>query len=521
MNTIADSVDLAAFMGIPSDGSEPQIDTLIDTSSDTTAIPVSDRFRRDEFGVEACDSILDTIGETPLLRLNHRLARGLKPALYAKLEYLNPGGSVKDRIGIKMIEAAERAGLLKKGGVIVEPTSGNTGVGLAMAAAMKGYRTVFVMPDKMSAEKIALLKAYGADVVVTPTNVPRESPESYYSVSDRLAREIPGGYQPNQYYNQNNPLTHYETTGPEIWRQTGGKIDYFVAGVGTGGTITGVGRYLKEQNPRIKIVGVDTEGSLYTGKEVKPYKVEGVGEDFIPGTVDLDIIDEWETVSDREAFLMCRRTAREEGILIGGSCGLALAGALRLARKVKDDKVIVVLLPDSGRSYLSKIYNDDWMRDQGFIDRFGHRRSVGDLLPTESRLICAGAKETVREAIDRMHQHGISQMPIVEGSVPTETNTPQLETIIGVIEERGLLDRVFRYPETVDAEVASVMEDRLPFVYAEEDAESLFPLFTDGGNGAVVVRGGVPVGIITRSDLLDFVAHQKSRQKDDKESHSQ
>ena len=229
----------------------------------------------------------------------------------------------------------------------------------------------------MSPEKVALLKAYGAEVVVTPTNVARESPESYYSVADRLTREIPGAFQPNQYFNENNPLSHYETTGPEIWRQTNGKIDVFIAGVGTGGTITGVARYLKEQNPQITIVGVDTEGSLYTSKEVKPYKVEGVGEDFIPGTVDLDLIDAWETISDREAFLMCRRMAREEGVLVGGSCGLALAGALRYARKIKEDKVVVVLLPDSGRSYLSKIYNDDWMRDQGFIDRFGDRKVVG------------------------------------------------------------------------------------------------------------------------------------------------
>lgn len=468
---------------------------------------------RDEYGVEAVESVLDLIGETPLLRLNHRLARGIKPALYAKLEYLNPGGSVKDRIGLRMIEAAEEAGLLKKGGTIVEPTSGNTGVGLAMVAALKGYKTVFVMPDKMSAEKIALLKAYGADVIVTPTNVPRESPGSYYSVAERLAREIPGGYQPNQYFNQNNPLSHYETTGPELWRQTGGKIDVFIAGVGTGGTITGVARYLKEKNPNITIVGVDAEGSLYTGMEVKPYKVEGVGEDFIPDTVDLSLIDEWETVSDRESFLMCRRMAREEGVLVGGSCGLALAGALRYARKVKENKVIVVLLPDSGRNYLSKIYNDDWMRDQGYIDRFGHRREIGHLLPADSKVISAGSGETVREAIDRMHRHGISQMPVVEGAAPTDERAPHLETIIGVIEERSLLDKVFRRPEVIEAAVATVMDEPLPIVDAEDDVESLFPLFTDGGNGAVVVRGGEPVGVITRSDLLEFVAHQKTKQE--------
>ncbi len=461
--------------------------------------------------IEAVDSVLDLIGNTPLLRLNHRLARGLKPSVYAKLEQMNPGGSVKDRIGLRMIEAAERAGLLKKGGTIVEPTSGNTGVGLAMVAALKGYKMVFVMPDKMSAEKVALLKAYGADVVVTPTNVARESPESYYSVADRLAREIPGAFQPNQYFNPNNPESHYETTGPEIWRQTRGKLDYFVAGVGTGGTITGVARYLKEQNPTIQIVGVDPEGSLYTGKQVRPYKVEGVGEDFIPGTVDLTLIDEWETVGDRESFLMCRRMAREEGILIGGSCGLALAGALRLARRVPEDKTIVVLLPDSGRGYLSKIYNDDWMRDQGFIDRFGDRREIGQLLPAETRVICVGTTETVRTAIDQMHRYSISQMPVISGELPAENHAPKIEAIIGVIEERSLLEKVFRRPETVDAAVETVMEQPLPFVDARDDVETLFPLFTEQGNGAIVVRDDEPAGIITRSDLLDFVAHQKTQ----------
>ncbi|HLK61731.1 MAG TPA: cystathionine beta-synthase [Chthonomonadaceae bacterium] len=494
---------------------EPAVvpESLPSLEQDREEAAQTSRISRDELGIEAVDSVLDLIGETPLLRLNHRLAHGIKPALYAKMEALNPGGSVKDRIGLRMIEAAEQAGLLKKGGTIVEPTSGNTGVGLAMVAALKGYKTVFVMPDKMSQEKISLLKAYGADVIVTPTNVPRESPDSYYSVAERLAHEIPGGFQPNQYFNPNNPQSHYETTGPEIWRQSGGKIDCFIAGVGTGGTITGVARYLKERNPRITIVGVDTEGSLYTNKEVKPYKVEGVGEDFIPGTVDLSLIDAWETISDREAFLMARRMAREEGVLIGGSGGLALAGAVRYARKVKDEKVMVVLLPDSGRSYLSKIFNDDWMRDQGFIDRFGDRREVGHLLPAATRMICAAAGEKVREAIDRMHHHGISQMPVVKGGVPAEGCKPALASLVGVIEERSLLEKVFRHPETVDAAVETVMEDPLPLVNAEADLESLFPLFTDGGNGAVVVRDGEPVGVITRSDLLDFVAHQRTSQK--------
>ena len=269
-------------------------------------------------------------------------------------------------------------------------------------------------------------------------------------------------------------------------------------------------RYLKERNPAVTVVGVDADGSLYTGKEVRPYKVEGVGEDFIPGTVDLNLIDSWETVGDRESFLMCRRMARQEGILIGGSCGLALAGALRYAKKIADDKIVVVLLPDSGRSYLSKIYNDDWMRDQGFIDRFGERREVSHVIPAPAEMICVGSQETVRAAIDRLHRHGISQMPVVEGTPPPEGNVPDLESIVGVIEERGLLEKVFRNPALVDAAVETVMEDPLPLVDAADDVESLFPLFTDGGNGAVVVRSGQPVGVITRSDLLDFVAHQRT-----------
>jgi len=476
---------------------------------------IRDRRRRDALGVESAENILELIGDTPLLRLNSRLTRGLKPAIYAKLEYLNPGGSVKDRIALRMVEAAEQAGLLRKGGTIIEPTSGNTGVGLAMVAALKGYKTIFVMPDKMSPEKVSLLKAYGSEVVIAPTNVARESPDSYYSVADRLSREIPGAFQPNQYFNENNPISHYETTGPEIFRQTGGNIDCFVAGVGTGGTITGVARYLKQQNPEITIVGVDPEGSLYTGAEAKPYKVEGVGEDFIPGTVDLKMIDHWETVSDRDSFLMARRFAREAGALVGGSSGLALAGALRYARSMSENQVMVVLLPDSGRSYLSKIFNDAWMRDQGYIDRFGPRRTIADILSQGSRILCASASESVRDAIDRMHRFGISQMPVVSGELPSEDMVPALNLIVGVIDERSLLERVFRRPETVEAPVETVMGEALPLVEADEDVESLFPVFMDGGSGALAVRDGVAIGVITRSDLLEFVAHQRVRQEGD------
>lgn len=462
--------------------------------------------------IQAYNNVLELIGNTPLVRMP-RLTRGIKATVLAKLEMLNPGGSVKDRIGIRMIEEAERRGLLKKGGTIVEPTSGNTGVGLAIAAAIKGYKVIFVMPDKMSQEKISLLKAYGAEVVITPTSVPRESPESYYSVSERLAKEIPGGFQPNQYFNQANPRTHYETTGPEIWRQTAGKIDYFVAGVGTGGTISGTAKYLKEQNPDVRIVGVDPEGSLYTGDKVRPYKIEGIGEDFIPGTVDLSLIDEWVTVSDRDAFLTARRTVREEGILVGGSCGAALWGALEVAKRLDEDKLVVVLLPDSGRSYLSKIYNDAWMRDQGFTERFPTHPRVQDLLHTHnhegqaaSPFITVRTSQMVSEAIGTLHEHGISQMPVVAG----DSNIAKLQ-IVGSLQERTLLEKIFKNPEIVTATVEQVMDSPLPTISSDEEVEDIFPLFGPTVSAMVVEREGLPVGILSRTDLLEFVARERGR----------
>src|SRR5881398_3057480 len=326
--------------------------------------------RATDVGTEIRDSILDTIGETPLVRLS-RIGAGLTPEIVAKLEAFNPGGSIKDRVAVNLVEAAERDGRLRPGGTIIEPTSGNTGTGLAIAARLKGYRVIAVLPDKMSREKIDLLRAYGAEVVVAPTEVPPSSPESYYRVADRLAEEIPGAFQPNQYFNPANPEAHYRSTGPELWEQSGGAITHLVAGVGTGGTITGVGRYLKERNPAIEVIGADPVGSIYSGTEVKPYLVEGVGEDFWPQTFDPTVVDRYVTVSDRDAFLTTRRLAEVEGMLVGGSGGLAVHAALEVARAAPADALIAVILPDGGRAYLSKIFNDAWMRQYGFLERSG------------------------------------------------------------------------------------------------------------------------------------------------------
>ena len=324
-------------------------------------------WNKDVRGIIAANSILELIGNTPLVRLDMTIPCDQNlAAIYGKLEFINPGGSIKDRIALKMIEYAEKHDLLKPDSTIIEPTSGNTGIGLAIVAALKGYRCLFVIPDKMSIEKIVALKAYGADVVITPSDVTKNSPESYYSVADRLTLEIPNAFQPNQFFNPNNPLCHYETTGPEIWRQTCGKIDYLVAGVGTGGTISGIGKYLKCLKPEVKVIGVDPEGSIYNSSSIKKYDVEGIGEDFIPNTLDHNQIDEWMTVSDHDAFTMCHTLARSSGILIGGSGGMAVAAAMRLRVRIQSDQNIVVIIPDSGRNYLSKIYNPEWMNDHGY-----------------------------------------------------------------------------------------------------------------------------------------------------------
>lgn len=454
--------------------------------------------------MQVLDTFLDAMGHTPLVRLRS-VTRGLRPTIVAKLEMLNPGGSVKDRIGVRMIEAAEREGLLRAGGTIVEPTSGNTGHGLAIAAAIKGYRCIFVMPDKMSQEKISLLRAYGAEVIITPTAVPRESPESYYSVASRLAAEIPGAFQPNQYFNQENPRTHEETTGPEIWEQTDGRIDVFVAGVGTGGTITGVGRYLKRMKPDVLIVGADTEGSVYTGDEPRPYLTEGIGEDFFPETFDASIVDRWVRVPDRDAFLTARAVTRQEGILVGGSCGSAVFAALTVARDFDEGTTIVVLLPDTGRNYLSKLYSDPWMRQYGFLEgpeSVTVERVLSAKADEMPPVITVRAQDRVRQAVDVLQRHGISQAPV------TRDDTTEVAAFVGSIRDRELLERVFRDPDALQADVASVMAPPIPVVDHDASVDDAFAEL-ERASAVLVARAGEVVGVLTRSDLLDFLTHRR------------
>ncbi len=456
-------------------------------------------------------TVLDLVGWTPLVRLQRIVPPGAATVV-AKLEYLNPGGSTKDRIGIKMIEAAEQEGKLKPGGTIVEPTSGNTGVGLAIAAALKGYRCIFVMPDKMSQEKISLLRAYGAEVVICPYAVEPESPESYYSVSDRLAEEIPGAYKPDQYTNPGNPQAHYETTGPEIWEQTGGEIDALVIAVGTGGTITGCARYLKEQKAGLLVVGADPEGSIYTaGDKMHPYLVEGVGEDFWPKTFDRGVVEQWVTVSDRDSFVTARRMAREEGLLIGGSGGTAVYAAVEIAKQLGEGKTVVTLIPDTGRAYLSKFYDDNYMIDLGFLERKGTMPTVDEVLrfkrieePKLPALVTIESHQKVGEAIDLMQRYSISQLPVVRNE-PVET----LADVIGSLQERGLLDRVFRNPDSLNEDVASAMDPPLAAVDATESVDQVFADLTGGSAAVVVATAGRPTGMLTRADLLEYLAHSR------------
>jgi len=450
------------------------------------------------------ENILGSIGHTPLVRLSKVIDR-LPVTMLAKVESLNPGGSVKDRVALRLVEDAERRGLLAPGGTIVEATAGNTGAGLALVAAVKGYRCIFVLPDKMSEDKITLLKAYGAEVVVTPTSVPPDSPESYNGVAGRLAREIPGAFRPNQFANPQNPASHYDTTGPEIWTDTDGRIDVFVAGMGTGGTISGTGRYLKDHNPDVVVVGADPAGSILSGDAPRSYKVEGVGEDFIPATFDRQVIDEMVRVSDAEAFTMTRRLAREEGLLVGGSAGMAVAAAVKFAARLPPGKVVVVLLPDTGRNYLGRIFSDQWMQQAGFPLDVPETVTAGQVLDAKVRLralVAIDATRTAADALRLMDEHSISQLPVTSKG-----------RVVGSLSEVTLVKLLHDGVDLAASEVSRVMGTPMPQVDEATDISEVYRLLIAGYGGVLVNRSGVPRGLLARIDLADFWAARAGREK--------
>jgi cystathionine beta-synthase len=448
------------------------------------------------------DSILDTIGDTPLIRLKS-LGRDCRATLLAKVESFNPGGSVKDRIAIAIIAEAEAKGLLKPGGTVVEATSGNTGAGLAMVAAVRGYRAILVMPDKVSREKINLLKAFGAEVLVTPTAVPPDSPDSYYEVARRLAREVPGAYLANQYYNPTNPEAHFKTTGPEIWRQTGGRLDYFVVALGTGGTVSGASKYLKQQNPKVKVIGADPIGSIlkdffYTKQMVpaKTYKVEGIGEDFIPGTMDFTVIDEIVQVNDFQSLNAARRLAREEGILAGGSAGTALFVALQVARQAKEGETVVVLIPDTGERYLSKVHSDEWMRDNRLLD--SSAVTVAEVIRGKRNhipaMVSINYDEPASRALDLIREFNISQLPVLKDG-----------KVVGSVTEGILLKKVLDGTATVETRLEYLIEKPLPTVPMDAHLPRVMKTLAESNAAVALDESGRPAGILTRFDLLEYI----------------
>ncbi|HUB01161.1 MAG TPA: pyridoxal-phosphate dependent enzyme [Terriglobales bacterium] len=441
------------------------------------------------------DNILQTIGQTPLVRL-HKSVENIAPIICAKVESFNPGGSTKDRVALNMILEAERSGALRSGGTVIEATAGNTGLGLALVSAVRGYRCIFVLPDKMSDDKIRLLRSYGAEVVITPTNVPPDSPESYNGVANRLASEIEGAWRAGQFTNLANPQTHYEQTGPEIWEQTAGRITVFVAAAGTGGTISGVGEFLKEKNPKIRVIGADIEGSVLSGGTPGSWKVEGIGEDFVPSTLNAQVIDEWIRISDADSFLTARKIARQEGILLGGSSGTCLAAAFRYALRCTENDLIVALCADTGRNYLSKMYDDLWMSQQGYTELPPEQATAGDLLALlgrEEKLIYLQPDDSLQRAAEIFKERGISQLPVIENG-----------KIVGAIQEITIVHALHRGTTSPKVRLREIMARPMPQVNVRVLLEEIYRLLLAGNSAVAVIRDGRPIGLITRSDLMEY-----------------